>query len=224
MTYGRPAPESPGRRVLALYADAPALTRAHVRVRWATCPFPAVAAQVPTTGRVLEVGCGHGLLSMYLALTSTEREVHGIDVDEDKLALARVAATRGGLDCTFGRAEGGSLPEGPWDTIAIVDVLYLLGGADQVELLATCASALSPGGTLLVKEMALAPRWKAVWNSLQETAAVRVLGITEGSELTFLAPTELADAMTRAGLDVVSRPIHRGYLHPHELLVGRRPQ
>lgn len=223
MTYGRPAADSPGRRVLSLYAGAPVSARAHVRVRWATCPFRAVASETPAAGSVLEVGCGHGLLSLYLALTSPARVVHGVDVDGGKLEAARGAAARGGLACTFGPMVGDNLPDGRWDAIAIVDVLYLLDAADQVGLLRSCSAALGAGGVLVVKEMAPAPRWKAAWNAAQETAAVRILGITAGKELTFLPPAELVAAMSAGGLSVRDRPLHRGYPHPHHLLVGRRP-
>lgn len=209
--------------VLALYADSSRLTRAHVLVRWATCPFPAVAAELPAKGRILEVGCGHGLLSLLLAVGSKDRSVHGIDVDEDKLDAARGAALRGRLAATFDVASGGSLPTGPWDGIAIVDVLYLLDAATQAEVLRSCADRLAPGGTLVVKEMAPTPRWKARWNEAQETAAVKVLHITSGHELVFLPPAEMAATMAGAGLDVRERPLHRGYPHPHHLLVGRKP-
>lgn len=215
-------PGDDGGRLLSLYAGAPRATRAHVRVRWATCPFRAVAAEVPASGRILEVGCGHGLLSLYLALTSPARDVQGVDVDDDKLHAGRTAAARGGLHASFDRMEGDRLPDGPWDAIAIVDVLYLLTGADQVGLLGSCAAALAPGGVLVVKEMAPVPRWKASWNRVQETAAVRILGITQGSELTFLPPAEVAAAMVAAGLTVHDRPLHRHYPHPHHLVVGRR--
>ena len=223
MTYGRLAPGSPRRRVLDLYRGAALPVRAHTTIRWATCPFPAVAAQLPAAGRILEVGCGHGLLSLYLTLTSTERTVVGIDVDEDKLAAARAAATGAGLDASFEVVAGAELPEGPWAGVAIVDVLYLLAADDQLALLRSCAALLSPGGTLAVKEMALEPRWKATWNRVQETASVKLLGITEGEELTFLAPAEMAGAMRVGGLTVRDRPIHRGYPHPHHLLVGTKP-
>ncbi|HEX3620966.1 MAG TPA: class I SAM-dependent methyltransferase [Acidimicrobiales bacterium] len=211
------------RRVLSLYQDSTLVTRAHVRVRWATCPFRAVAQEIPTSGRILEVGCGHGLLSLLLALTSPARALHGIDVDQDKLDGARAAAVRGDLDVTFDVAVGGDLPEGPWDAIAIIDVLYLLDADSQRSLLRSCAERLAAGGTLVVKEMAPVPRWKAAWNHAQEVAAVKLLGITEGSELTFLAPAELAAAMSDGGLEVLERPLHRGYPHPHHLLVGRKP-
>jgi 2-polyprenyl-3-methyl-5-hydroxy-6-metoxy-1,4-benzoquinol methylase len=211
------------RRVLSLYKDSTLVTRAHVRVRWATCPFEAVAAEVPASGRILEVGCGHGLLSLLLAVTSAARDVHGIDVDEDKLDAARAAAVRADVTASFEAVHGGELPDGPWDGIAIVDVLYLLDADAQRALLASCAERLAPGGSLIVKEMAPVPKWKAAWNHAQEVAAVKLLGITEGSELTFLPPAELAAAMAGAGLDVRERPLHRHYPHPHHLLVGRRP-
>ena len=223
MTYGRLAPGSPRRRVLALYRGAALGDRAHVAVRWATCPFPAVAAQLPGAGRILEVGCGHGLLSLHLALSSADREVVGVDVDEDKLAAARAAAAGAGLRATFEVVEGAELPAGPWAGIAIVDVLYLLSAEDQRSLLRSCAGLLSPGGTLAVKEMALEPRWKATWNRVQETMSVKLLGITEGEELTFLSPADMAAAMAEGGVTVRDRPIHRGYPHPHHLLVGQKP-
>lgn len=224
MTYGRFAPDAPRRRVLEFYRGASLAVRAHTAVRWATCPFPAVAAQLPAAGAILEIGCGHGLLSLYLALTSPERTVTGIDVDEDKLAAARAAAGSAGLAATFDVVAGAELPPGPWAGIAIVDVLYLLPAADQCSLLRSCAGLLAPDGALVVKEMALVPRWKATWNRVQETAAVKLLGITEGEELTFLPPAELAAAMAEGGLTVQDRPIHRGYPHPHHLLIGHRPE
>ena len=223
MTYGRFEPGSPQKRVLSLFQGAPPVVRAHVAVRWATCPFPAVAARLPQAGRILEIGCGHGLLSLYLALGSSDRSLTGIDVDEDKLGAARAAADGAGLDASFEVASDGELPEGPWDGMAIVDVLYLLSASDQAGLLRACADGLAPGGVLVVKEMALVPRWKLRWNTLQETAAVKILGITEGEELTFLPPAELAAPMVAGGLTVRDRPIHRGYPHPHHLLVGRKP-
>ncbi len=210
--------------LLSLYAGAPLPARVHVRVRWATCPFQAVAAELPASGAILEVGCGHGLLSLYLAQGSADRRVTGIDVDEDKLAVARTAAGAEGLAATFEVVAGAELPAGPWAGIAIVDVLYLLSADHQRKLLGSCADLLAPGGVLAVKEMALVPRWKATWNRVQETASVKVLGITEGSELTFLAPADMAAAMAEGGLTVRDRPIHRGYPHPHHLLVGTKPE
>jgi 2-polyprenyl-3-methyl-5-hydroxy-6-metoxy-1,4-benzoquinol methylase len=214
-----------GREALALYEGLGAATRVHVHVRWASCPFPRVAEAIPTSGRVLEVGCGHGLFSSYLALQSREREVHGVDLDTEKIDKARVAASRAtarGASVSFTVAPSGAVPRGPWSAIAIIDVLYLLDPPGQRRLIAECAAQLAPGGVLVLKEMSFEPRWKFRWNTLQETLAVRVLGITEGRALSFLTTDELAAAMSDAGLQpTASRPIHRGRPHPHHLVVGR---
>lgn len=223
--YGR-ARTSTGRDVLDLYRDAPLSVRTHVRVRWATCPLRAVDAQLPTGGRVLEIGCGHGLFSVLAAVRSPARTVIGVDVDERKVPHARVAAARAresGADCDITVAPPGELPAGPWDGIVVVDVLYLLDPATQRDLVARSADLLAPGGTLAVKEMDLVPRWKFRWNGAQETLAVRVLGITVGSAMTFLPPAEIGAWMAAAGLDVRHVPLHKGYPHPHHLVVGRRP-
>ena len=217
---------STARDVLSLYRDAPPAVRAHVRVRWATCPFQAVEAQLPVEGRVLEVGCGHGLFALLAAVSSPARSVVGVDVDERKVPHARAAAARaraGGADCDIAVAPPGDLPAGPWDAIVMVDVLYLLDAASQRALVADCARLLAPGGTLALKEMDVVPRWKFRWNVAQETLAVRVLGITVGSRLTFPAPAQIGGRMAAAGLEVTHLPLHKGYPHPHHLILGRRP-
>ena len=232
MAYARSAAVSPGANVVSLYRGGSPSVRAHVRVRWATCPMRAVATAVAPAGSVLEVGCGHGLLSNYLALESADRQILGIDVDVPKVAAATAAAERGGHAdrCRFEVTAPGELRDGPWgcpdggwDCVAIVDVLYLLGADIQRDLLRSCVARLAPGGVLVVKEMAPTPRWKAAWNRGQETLAVRLLGITEGhGGFTFVPPGELTAWMADDGLVVEHRPLHRGYPHPHHLVVGRR--
>ena len=207
---------------LARYAEEPRGTRLHTRVRWKSCPFEAVAAVLPPTGRILEIGCGHGLFSTFVALASPDREVVGTDVDGDKIQAARRAAE--GLDnLRFAPAEPGELPEGTWDAICVVDVLYLIDREGERALVEEAAARLRPGGVLVIKEMATEPAWKFRWMALQEKLSVQVLGITEGHELTFATPGEIEGWMTGAGLtDVRHRPLGKGYLHPHHLVVATK--
>lgn len=211
-----------GRRTLALYQQERWRVRLHATLRWRTCPFAAVAAAVPAAARVLEIGCGHGLLSVYLALESGEREVWGTDVDGAKIRCAERVARRSGANLRFLPAEPPELPPGPWDAIAVVDVLYLMSPANQEQLLRRAAALLGPGGVLIVKEMASQPAWKFTLMRLQEVAAVRLLRITAGETLSFVPPAFASCWLDSAGLAVESRPIDTGYPHPHHLLVGRR--
>jgi 2-polyprenyl-3-methyl-5-hydroxy-6-metoxy-1,4-benzoquinol methylase len=219
-------PDAAARAALRAYREAPLGDRLHVLVRWLTCPFPPVVEVLPSTGRVLEVGCGHGLFSGYLAQRSPGLQVHGVDIDADKIAVAAAAEPLTGGRLDFAVGESGSVPEGPWDAVVLVDVLYLLDEAAQRSLLESCASVLAPGGVLVVKDMATRPRWKARWNAVQEALSVRILKITEGSpEFVFTDPDERARWLVAAGLeDVRACRLDRGRVHPHHLLVGRAPR
>ena len=211
--------------VLSLYANAPLPVRAHVWGRWASCPFGRVAEAVPQQGRILEVGCGYGLFSCQLAVSSHARDVLGVDVDVRKIVHGRFAAEaarKRGARCDFHLEPPGEIPPGPWDAVVIVDVLYLLEPDAQAGLLHSCASELALGGSLVVKEMSPTPRWKARWNAVQETVAVKLLGITAGEQLTFLEPEALGAWMEAENLLVRHRAIDKGYPHPHHLIVGTR--
>lgn len=217
-------PDAAGRAALALYGDAPWQERAHVHVRWWSAPFRRLVALLPDAGRVLEIGCGHGLFSAYAALSGQDRRVVGVDIDAAKVAVgARAAARVPNLELTV--APDGAVPTGPWAAVVVVDVLYLLPADAQRSLLTAAAAQVAPGGRLVVKEMGDSPAWKVRWNRWQETVSVRVLRITEGSStFTFVAPDVMAGWLRDAGLSVTATRLDAGRVHPHHVLVGRRPQ
>jgi SAM-dependent methyltransferase len=192
---------------------------------------PVVDAAVPPSGDVIEVGCGHGLVSLTLAMRSAHRRVTGVDIDAAKIEQARAAAARqagGAARACFASVEPGYLPgpERSWDAVVLVDVLYLLPEEEQRRLLCSAARSLRPGGVVVVKEMGLEPRWKLSWNRFQETLATRVFGVTKsvGAGLTFVAPEVYAEWLGDEGLEVTTRRIDGGYPWPHRLVVGRKPE
>lgn len=224
-------PETPaGRRAIELFADAPRGDRFHVRARWWSCPFPEIQLRVPVVGRILEVGCGHGLLSLYLALSAPGRVVEGVDIDAHKIVLAQAAAARLRPDeaqVTFatsepGPGEPGQLPAGPFDAIVINDVLYLMPEAVRRDVLAACAARLAPGGVLVIKEIDDRPRWKYEVNHLQELVATKVLRYTEGDQVEVVPMRHFADQLDDLGLETKLEPIDRWYPHAHAILTARR--
>lgn len=208
-----------GRRT-ASYAAEPLRVRAHVALRWWSCPFEAVLAEIPEGATVLDYGCGHGLLALE-AVTRRQAEVVGVDIDPDKVETARRATT--GAAARFDVIQPGEIPPGPWEAICVVDVLYLLSPAARLVLLARLAERLTPGGVLIVKEMDSRPAVKAAWMRLQERVMVRLLGITMGESLSFTDAGELVDGLRSCGLTVRARPLHRRYPHPHHLVVASVP-
>lgn len=214
-------------RALDAYRDAPRGDRFHVKVRWLTCPIAAIEKDVPRAGRILDVGCGHGLVSLYLAVCSEHRQVVGVDIDEHKIELARQAATH--IGDGVGPVEfhvldpSGSLPAGPFDVVTINDVLYLLGPELRRSVVDACIDRLTPGGTILIKETDTVPRWKALVAETQEWVSTRVTRITEGEQLDYASSGDFVAQLEQGGLTARSQRLDKGYVHPHVLVTGRKP-
>jgi 2-polyprenyl-3-methyl-5-hydroxy-6-metoxy-1,4-benzoquinol methylase len=214
------------RRALALYDAGPRTGRIHVRVRWLSAPLSAVERAVPVRGRILDLGCGHGLLSFYLALSSPARQVLGVDIDAEKIEQARAAAATlqpGEADVSFRTVEPSHLPEGPFDAIVVADVLYLLGPAARRDLLDAAVDQLAPDGVLLLKETARTPRWKGALTVTQERLATG-LGITAGEAVDFEDPSIFVGHLEARKLQATVQRLDRGYPHPHVLVTARRHQ
>jgi cyclopropane fatty-acyl-phospholipid synthase-like methyltransferase len=207
------------------YASESLGTRVHTALRWRTCPFPQVAAEVPRQGEILDAGCGHGLLALYLAAQAPERRITGVDIDDEKLAVARRAASAASVDARvqFQHITPVWVPDQRWDAIVEVDMLYLLGRERAAAWICFAAQALAPGGRLVVKELDVAPAWKARWSKFQEVLATRVMRITEGEELELIPRDDVAATMHDGGLTVNTRRLDHGRLHPHYVAVGTRP-
>jgi 2-polyprenyl-3-methyl-5-hydroxy-6-metoxy-1,4-benzoquinol methylase len=206
------------------FRTAGARTRAHVQLRALSAPLAGVEALLPRRGALLDVGCGHGLLTLAAVLRQPGRRVVGVDVDEAKLLAGRRAAELLGVAdrVTFELVEPDWLPEGTFDGVVSVDVLYLLGRERALRLVEAMAGAVRPGGTVVVKEMADDPAWKVRLDRGQELVATRLARYTMGST-SELVPLELVREVL-ASADVASQVLRldRGRLHPHAAVAGVR--
>jgi 2-polyprenyl-6-hydroxyphenyl methylase/3-demethylubiquinone-9 3-methyltransferase len=212
-----------GRPALARYASLPLSVRLHTRFRAFTCPLDVVAARLPDRGRLLDVGCGHGLFCHEAALRRPGLEIVGLDPSPEKIRWAEAsAAGAAGVRFRCGRVE--TLDENGFDVVAVLDVLYLVPRADWPAFLGACRDRLRPGGLFLLKEVSPRPRWKFYRCVLQEFLSVRLLGITLGGSFAFAEPAEMTVVLDRAGLARVTvTDLGRGYLTPHVLYEAVRP-
>lgn len=207
---------------LGLYRGLPPAVRLHTAIRAWTAPLEAVLERVPAEGRLLEVGCGHGLFANAAALRHPRLCVLGIDPAPRKIRWAQATVGARG-NVRFRCQELEEVEEAGFDAVAVIDVLYLVARERWPAFLAACRERLRPGGRLLLKEVDVRPRWKFHRCLAQETLSVRLLGITRGSSFAFAGREEMAGVLREAGFeDVRTSDVGEGYLTPHVLYEARR--
>ena len=223
----KPPRSAAAKRALGLWKQAPRSSRVHTSIRWWTAPFEALALEIPRAGNILEVGCGHGVFTSFIALSSRSRNVVGVDIDEEKIKLAQGSLQGLRSDeatVSFEHRPSGEIPTvgGGWNAIVFADVLYLLAPEDRSRLLAECAAVLAPGGVLIVKEVDTKPRFKARIAQFQEFLATKVMRITDGDALDFPSAADLEMLMKSNGLTTRVARLDKGYFHPHCVVVGTK--
>ena len=210
-------------QALSLYLRQSPGVRLHTRLRAWSAPLDAVVAALPRDGSLLDVGCGHGLVSNEVALRSSNARVLGVDLSETKIASAR-ASVGARTNVEFKVAPLEDVPETGFDAVSLVDVLYLVPRASWASFLRTCLGKLRPGGIFVLKEIGTEPWWKFERLKLQEFLSTRVLRITKGDTMHFESGDDLRGRLLDAGFeDVTLQRLDRGYASPHLLLTGRRP-
>jgi SAM-dependent methyltransferase len=98
--------------------------------------------------RVLDLGCGQGLLASLLIATGSGCRVHGIELmprDAQRATTALGNAAR--IVCGDIRSE----EFGSADTAVILDVLHYIDYDEQDQVLQRLRAALQPGGQLLLR-------------------------------------------------------------------------
>ena len=134
-------------------------TKLFLHLRWWLTPYERMAAYVPKSGNVLDVGCGHGLLAMEMALSEPTRTVLATDHDVARIALATQAAQsgKGITNLKFEVSTGSPLPDtscdGTFDAIMMIDFLHYFSPEQQDAMIAKAFTNLQPGGWLLAREV-----------------------------------------------------------------------
>ena len=100
-----------------------------------------------TGASVLDVGCGGGILSEYLALAGAK--VTGIDANEDLIEVARLHATAADLDIRYECVGIEDLAAGTEDRFDIITCMELLEHVpDPKQMVDECARRLSATGDI----------------------------------------------------------------------------
>jgi arsenite methyltransferase len=181
--------EGPAQRIRAL-GNTPEMTAQRARV---------IELLAPQQGeQILDVGCGPGRLARELAEMVGQRNVRGVDVSPQMLALA------GELGVDAWEATGAALPFGD-DTFDAAVATQVYEFVEDLPLaLAELARVLRVGGRVLI----LDTDWSSiVWNASDARRMERVLAGWRRRVASPHLPRTLAPQLVDAGFEVTHREV-----------------
>ena len=183
-----------------------------LRIRLAA--YAAIEPYVPASGRILDVGCGYGIFSNYLAIRSAARTVQGIDRNRRKLQYADKRVPNASFSVADLFHDRG---EAPYDCLLFLHVLHHLSSfAEQAAVVRRCRELLGDHGHLLVLEVDRRPRLKFALAWLADHF------LYLGDSIYYRDQRSFARLFGDGGFDTEVIPMHRGLLYPQILYVCRK--
>ena len=204
------------RKIIRAYDDP--IVRAYCWVRFGILRqrfLDEIGQYLPAEGPVLDIGCGFGLFSLYYASTGPRRFVRGLDVNGGRIALARRAAARLGLDnVAYEESDARDFKgDGEVSAAYMLDIVHHVEPASVPPLLRALRRTLPAGGRLLVKDVDTHPAPKRMFTWLLDKAmAPRV-------PVHYWSADRLAGALETAGFTVRRHLMVDWLPYPHVLYV-----
>jgi len=139
------------RRVRLRYRHIEATPRVFARFKMRLDPmFPRLAEFLKEPRRIIDIGCGYGVPSVWISELFPAATIFGIDPDGERVRVARsVLGSRG--DVRTGRApQLEELPDGA-DTALVLDMIHMLSDEELIKTLQILRMKLIPSGRLILR-------------------------------------------------------------------------
>ena len=177
-----------------------------------------IGQYLPSSGQVIDVGCGFGLFALHFAMQYPGLRIQGFDLSERRVQMARRAARRLGVEnVDFQVADAVSFQfRSPIAAAYMLDLIHHIPQPSVRPLIDAIAAKMGPGGRLLVKDIERSPSYKLGFTWVLDKV------MDYKAPVRYWAPEEIQPLLERAGF-VVHRHRMIDYLpYPHILYVSTR--
>lgn len=205
------------RKIIRAYDDP--IVRAYCWVRFGILRqrfLDEIGQYLPASGPVLDIGCGFGLFSLYYASVAPTRFIRGLDLNGRRIAIARRAASRLGIDnVAYERADARDF-KGDGEVLAayMLDIVHHIEPSAVGPLLRQLRRCLPRGGVLLVKDVDTRPAPKRMFTWLLDRA------MAPRSPVHYWPSEALTAALEASGFRVRRHLMVDLLPYPHILYIG----
>ena len=183
------------------------------RLKFLLFPFKKLEQIVPKTGFIIDLGCSHGLLANFLSITSNEREILGVEMNENRIKFANLGLKNTKFQA--GDITKINIPQA--DCIIFTHVLHhLFTYEEQEKLLKFCHEKLKSEGKLIICEVDRKPKWKYLISLIAD----KILYPFE--KINFLSITKLEALLTKMNFNVEIVPMHKDSVFSHITIVAKK--
>jgi len=177
-----------------------------------------IGQYLPERGRVLDLGCGFGLFSLYYASLRPGLALEGLDRNPRRIAMARRAAERLGLGNV--RYQTGDVMDfrggERFDAVYMLDIVHHIPPEAVRPLLDQVAKVLPPGGRLLIKDVDRTPAWKRWFTHVLDKV------MDPATPVRYWGAAELHALLEEAGFGVHRHLMVDFLPYPHVLYICER--
>lgn len=136
-------------------------------LRLSILPFWKIDNILPKKGTIMDIGCGAGIMSNYLAISSSERKILGVDLSKSRILSAKKSINKR-KNIQFKLGDVTKMMIEKCDNYLMVDVLHHIPFHEQQKLLLLISKKLKRNSLLIIKEVDQSNRLPFLFGHLWE--------------------------------------------------------
>ena len=173
-----------------------------------TLDWKRLTSYLPTEGKVLDVGCGVGLVDYEVARARPKVKILGIDLSDEIIAMAQSYNATPNVEY---KSVDLRCVEGQFDCILLVDVFHHVPPDERLALLEASSVLLSDRGYVLIKD---------IERNGGQISWFMDRVVSRAPEVYLQNCNELAAEVTQR-LDVIKTEVHFRFPFPHSYIVAQ---
>lgn len=151
--FGQPKFNKNVEKVMDLY-NSDGFTGWFKKIRFWDAPYLEVEKLIPRVGTVVELGCGEGIFSNFLAVASAQRKIFSVDIDKNRIK----EVDRGLKNVIFKYGDATRMKIPKCNAIVMFHFLHHLTSFEsQEKMIRSCFRSLGRNGKLIIVEVYVKP-------------------------------------------------------------------